>query len=277
MPRAEVNGISMNYEVAGDGPPLVLIHAWPTDHAVWQLQVPVFSQYYRTIAVDLRGCGQSDKPIGPNTPAQMASDVIRLLDVLGYERAAVAGISLGGAVAAEMTLDYPDRITSSIWVGANSEADTFLVTIGGETLLIRDAYMRILGPEGYLGFWEKVWKANIGLLFNEEFVQSRLGAYLIRSIFEERYGRFNADPSSIINILHGTAGWTIVDRLAGLSRPVQVVVGDQDPTFVYCEEQGRLAAGAEYVMIEHSGHFCILDQAERFNSAALDFLQRTNA
>jgi pimeloyl-ACP methyl ester carboxylesterase len=277
MPRAEVNGITMNYEVAGDGPPLVLIHAWPTDHAIWQLQVPVFSQYFRTIAVDLRGCGQTDKPEGLNTPALMANDVVRLLDVLGYERAAVAGISLGGAVAAEMTLDYPDRVVSAIWVGANSEADTFLVTIGGETMLIMDAYLRVLAPQGYLGFWEKVWKANIGLLFNEEFVQSGLGSYLIQSIFEDRYGHMNADPRSIINILNGIRGWTIVDRLPGLSRPVQIVVGDQDPTLDYCEEQGRMAAGAEYVLIENSGHFCILDQTAHFNAAALDFLNRTHA
>jgi pimeloyl-ACP methyl ester carboxylesterase len=277
MPRAEVNGISMNYEVAGDGPPLVLIHAWPTDHAVWQLQVPVFSQYYRTIAVDLRGCGQSDKPDGPNTPEIMSNDVAALLDVLGQERAAVAGISLGGIVAAQMTLDHPERVVSSIWVGAPSDMDRFLVTIGGETMLIADAYMRILQPEGYLGFWEKVWKANIGLLFNDEFVQSRLGSYLIRSIFEERYGRFNADPSSIINIINGLRGWTIQDRLSSVSRPVQVVVGDQDPTFEYCEEQGRLTAGAEYVRIDYSGHFSILDQPARFNEVALDFLRRTHA
>jgi pimeloyl-ACP methyl ester carboxylesterase len=277
MPRAEVNGISLNYEVAGDGPPLVLLHAWPTDHAVWQLQVPVFSQFYRTIAVDMRGCGQSDKPPGPNTPAIMASDIVGLLDVLGYEKAAVAGISLGGAVAAEITLDYPQRVTSSIWIGANSDADTFLITIGDETMVISEAYLRILEPEGYPGFWEKVWKANISLLFNEEFVQSRLGSYLITSIFEERYGRFNADPTAIINILYSIAGWSIVDRLSGLSRPVQVVVGDQDPTLVYCEEQGRMAAGAEYVLMENSGHFSILDQAERFNTLALDFLRRTHA
>lgn len=277
MPRAEVNGISLNYEVAGDGPPLVLLHAWPTDHAVWQLQVPVFSQFYRTIAVDMRGCGQSDKPAGLNSPAVMASDIVGLLDALGVEKAAVAGISLGGAVAAEITLDYPERVTSSIWIGANSDADTFLITIGEETMVISEAYLRILEPEGYLGFWENVWKANIGLLFNEEFVQSRLGSYLITSIFEERYGRFNADPTSIINILHSIAGWSIVDRLSGLSRPVQVVVGDHDPTLVYCEEQGRLAAGAEYVLMENSGHFSILDQAERFNAVALDFLRRTHA
>ena len=277
MPRAEVNGIHMNYEVAGDGPPLVLIHAWPTDHAVWQLQVPVFSQYYRTIAVDLRGCGQSDKPSGPNTPAMMSDDVVALLDVLGYERAAVCGISLGGMVAAQMTLDHPDRVTSSIWVGAPSDSDRFLVTIEGDTMVIMDAYLRVLEPEGYPGFWEKVWKANIGLLFNDEFVQSRLGSYLIKSIFEDRYNRFNADPSSIISILNSMRGWSIVDRLSGVSRPVQIVVGDQDPTLDYCEEQGRLTAGAEYVLMEYSGHFSTLDQPARFNDVALDFLRRTGA
>ena len=66
-------------------------------------------------------------------------------------------------------------------------------------------------------------------------------------------------------------------RLPRLARPVQVVVGDQDPTLIYCEEQGRLAAGAEYVLIENSGHFCILDQTARFNEVALDFLRRTYA
>jgi 3-oxoadipate enol-lactonase len=277
MPRAQVNGISMNYEVAGDGPPLVLIHAWPTDHAIWQLQMPVFSQYYRTIAIDLRGCGQSDKPPGPNTPAMMSDDIAALLDVLGYDQAAICGISLGGAVAAQLTLDHPDRVRSSIWIGANSRADTFMVTINGETSVIMDAYLRVLQPEGYPGFWEKVWKANIGLLFNDEFVQSRLGSYLIASIFEERYNRFNVDPSAIIGILNSIRGWNIEDRLSSVSRPVMVVVGDQDPTLEYCEEQGQLTAGAEYVLMENSGHFSILDQTARFNEVALDFLRRTHA
>jgi pimeloyl-ACP methyl ester carboxylesterase len=275
MPRAAVNGIGLNYEVAGEGPPLVLLHAWPTDHAVWQLQVPVFAQFYRTIAVDMRGCGQSDKPSGPNTPVTMSDDIAALLDVLGIGRAAVCGISLGGMVAAQMTLDHPDRVTSSIWVGAPSDSDRFLVTIDGETMVIMDAYLRVLRPEGYPGFWQKVWRANIGLLFNEEFVGSRLGAHLIESLFVERYNRLNADPTPIINILNSMRGWSILDRLPGVTRPVQVVVGDQDPTLEYCAEQGRLTAGAEYVLMENSGHFSTLDQTARFNEVALDFLRRT--
>ena len=275
MPRAAVNGTHINYEVAGDGFPVVLIHAWPTDHAVWQLQVPVFSQYYRTIAVDLRGCGQSDKPTGPNTPRIMSNDIVALLDSLGHERAAVCGISLGAMVAAQMTIDHPDRVASSIWVGGPSDTDRFLITVGGETMVIMDAYLRVLQPEGYLAFWEKVWKANIPLLFNDEFVQSNVGSYLIRSLFEERYARFNADHSSIANILNSIRGWSILDDLPNVRRPVQVVVGDHDPTLEYCQEQGRLTAGAEYVEIANSGHFSILDQPARFNEVALDFLRRT--
>jgi 3-oxoadipate enol-lactonase len=277
MPRASVKGVALNYEVAGDSLPLLFIHAWPTDHAVWQLQIPVFSQFFRTIGVDLRGCGQSEKPAGRNSPETMSEDMFGLLDVLGIERAAVCGISLGGVIAAQMTLDHPDRVIASVWVGAPSDCDRFLITIGNEAIPILDAYLRILEPEGYAGFWQKVWKANIGLLFNEEFVRSRLGAYLIHSLFEERYSRFNADSRSIIGILNGLRGWSILDRLPGVSRPVQVVVGDHDPTLEYCEEQGRLAAGAEYVVMEDSGHFTNLDQAARFNHVVLEFLGRTTS
>jgi 3-oxoadipate enol-lactonase len=275
MPRAFVNGIHMNYEVAGDGFPLVLIHAWPTDLAIWQLQVPVFSQFYRTIAVDLRGCGLSDKPSDPIDTVTQSDDVVGLLDALGIKQAAVAGISLGGMVAAQMTLDHPERVASSIWIGAPSDSREFFVTIGGETMLIADAYLQVLEPEGYPAFWEKVWKANIGLLVNEEFVKSRLGSYLLKSLFEDRYARLNADPSAIINIVDTMRNWTIRDRLQDVSRPVQVVVGENDPTLDYCKEQAALTKGAEYVLIEDSGHFCILDQTSYFNDVALDFLSRS--
>lgn len=275
MPRASVNATTLNYEVAGEGSPLLLIHAWPTDHAIWQLQVPVFSEYFRTIAVDLRGCGQSDKTPGDKSPRTMSEDMIALLDELSLPRAAVCGISLGGVVAAQMTLDHPDRISASVWVGAPSDVDGFLITIGDETMTIREAYLRVLEPEGYRGFWEKVWKANIGLLFNPEFVQSRVGSHLIQSLFEERYARFNADASAIIEILNTMRGWNIRDRLASVSRPVMVVAGDHDPTLEYCREQGRMARGAEYVEIENSGHFSTLDQVAQFNDIVLDFLSRT--
>ncbi len=275
MPRTQVGAISLNYETAGSGFPLVLIHAWPTDHAIWQLQMPVFSRDYHTIAVDLRGLGQSDKPPAPNTPEIMTRDLVGLLDALGIERAAVCGISLGGVVAAQMTLDAPQRVASAVWVGAPSYVDRFMITVGGETIPLAEVYLRVLEPEGYLGFWHKVWKANIELLFNEEFVQSRLGTYLIESLFEDRYARWNADARPIIDILHGLSTWNILDRLPTVTRPVQVVVGDHDPTFVYCEEQGRLTANAEYVVIDNSGHFCNLDNPARFNQVVLDFLHRT--
>jgi pimeloyl-ACP methyl ester carboxylesterase len=275
MPRATANGISINFEVEGSGFPLLLIHAWPSDHAIWQLQVPVFSERYQTIAVDLRGLGQSEKPAGRNDPEVMARDMVGLLDALGIERAAVCGISLGGCVAAQMTLDHPSRVASAIWLGAPSYVDKFMIDLGTETIPLVEAYQRVLGPEGYMGFWQKVWKPNIQFLFNREFVDSRLGQHLIASLFEDRYARFNADGRHAMNILDGLSTWSIQDKLAGNTRPVQIIVGDNDPTRSYDEEQARLTRGAEFVLVENSGHFSNLDQATYFNRVALDFLGRT--
>jgi len=67
MPRVSVKGVGLYYEEAGDGFPLVLLHPWPTDHAMWLFQVPVFSEAYRVITPDIKGLGKSDKPEGEGT------------------------------------------------------------------------------------------------------------------------------------------------------------------------------------------------------------------
>jgi 3-oxoadipate enol-lactonase len=274
MPYVRVNDVGLNYEVAGSGAPLLLLHGWSLDHAIWQLQIPVFSEHYQTFAVDLRGCGRSDKPTGPTSAEMLAADMVGLLDALGIVRAAVCGISLGGVVAAQMTLDYPERVAAAVWAGAPNHVEEFLLTVGDETLPIIDFYLRILEPEGYRGFWEKVWKANIGLLFNREFVTTPFGGYLIRTLFEDRYMRLNANPSPLVEIIKGQRTWSIRDRLPTVRRPVLVVVGAEDPTLPQCEEEGRLTAGAEYVVIENSAHLCNLDQPAHFNQVVLNFLNR---
>ena len=100
------------------------------------------------------------------------------------------------------------RQSAEIWVGASGDLDRFLLETESKTILLIDAYLRVLVADGHDGFWQKVWKANIRLLFNEEFVQSRLGTYVIQSLSEDRYSRFNADARSIIGI---TRDWSRFD------------------------------------------------------------------
>ncbi|MEV6151682.1 alpha/beta fold hydrolase [Nonomuraea sp. NPDC052129] len=109
--EAHVNGIKLVYREEGDpaAPPLVLIHGRTADHNDWNGITQHFAARYHVFAIDLRGHGASDYP-GAYALADMARDVVALLDELGFERATLVGHSLGGAVAYLLAMTWPDRV-----------------------------------------------------------------------------------------------------------------------------------------------------------------------
>ena len=74
MPYAKTNGINLHYREYGKGEPLVLIHGLGSSLESWDVQVPIYSEHFRVIALDNRGSGRSDKPDYPYTMEQMADD-----------------------------------------------------------------------------------------------------------------------------------------------------------------------------------------------------------
>lgn len=119
MPRAQVNGINLYYEISGSGEPLVLIAGMGYDVWYWQRMLPGLSRHFQVISFDNRGIGQSDKPPGPYTAHLLANDTAGLLDALGIPQAHVFGHSMGGFVAQAMALDYPQRIKKLILAATN--------------------------------------------------------------------------------------------------------------------------------------------------------------
>src|SRR5579862_3087511 len=104
------NHIKLHHEIVGKGPSLVFIHGLGSSTRDWEFQIPEFAKSYQVITFDLRGHGQSDKPDVPYTIPMFAADTAGLLSSLGVERAHLVGISLGGAVAFQFALDYPDLL-----------------------------------------------------------------------------------------------------------------------------------------------------------------------
>jgi 3-oxoadipate enol-lactonase len=88
------------------------MHSLAMDHRFWRLVAPALAADGPVLCVDLRGHGQSSKPQGPYTVAQMAADVAALVRALGFERAVAAGASLGGCVAQQLALDNPGLIAA---------------------------------------------------------------------------------------------------------------------------------------------------------------------
>ena len=98
------------WERQGAGPPLLLIHGLGYARWGWEPVLPGLAERFSVVLFDNRGIGESDAPPGPYTAAEMAADAVQVLDEAGIERAHVVGTSLGGMVAQELALAYPERV-----------------------------------------------------------------------------------------------------------------------------------------------------------------------
>ncbi|WP_107656055.1 alpha/beta fold hydrolase [Nocardia suismassiliense] len=111
MPYAKAaNGVRLAYQIAGEGAPLFLLAGQANNHHWWDGIREDFETRYRTVTLDWRGTGDSDKPDEPYSTAGFADDVVAVLDDLGIERAAVYGTSMGGRVAQWLAARHPERV-----------------------------------------------------------------------------------------------------------------------------------------------------------------------
>ncbi|MBA2678591.1 MAG: alpha/beta hydrolase [Ktedonobacteraceae bacterium] len=114
---AEVNGTTLYYEIVGEGHPLVLIHGHLLDRRSWDDQFAIFAQRYRVVRYDQRGYGESGL-ITKGESYSERQDLYELMKFLGIESAYVMGVSGGGALAIDFTLEHPVMVDALIPVTA---------------------------------------------------------------------------------------------------------------------------------------------------------------
>src|SRR3954467_9484063 len=107
---APSGAVELHYETGGRGPAVLLVMGLGMSLAAWWRTVPVLARHFRVIAFDNRGIGRSGGSPWPYFAGRMADDAVAVLDSAGEQRAHVYGISLGGMVAQEIALRYPDRV-----------------------------------------------------------------------------------------------------------------------------------------------------------------------
>jgi pimeloyl-ACP methyl ester carboxylesterase len=113
MSRADADGVGIEYEVTGQGRPVVLLHGFPDSARLWRHQVPALARAgFQVIVPDLRGYGKSDKPeaVDAYSLPFLAGDVLAILDSLGIDRAHVVGHDWGAALAWGLASLAPDRV-----------------------------------------------------------------------------------------------------------------------------------------------------------------------
>src|SRR3954449_1055848 len=129
MPQVEVDGLTINYDVQGDGDALLLIPYLSADHACYAFQLPAYTEHFSCIAIDLPGTGDSDKPPGPYSTDAYADQVATFLGAIGIERAHVAGVSLGAAVGMHLAARHPDRVRSLSLHSPWDRSDAYLRSV----------------------------------------------------------------------------------------------------------------------------------------------------
>lgn len=260
----DVQGAPLYYEVAGEGPALLLIHAGVADHRMWDQQFAVFAQHYRTIRYDLRPYGQSQLPVGLFADYE---DPAALLQHLGVETAHVIGASFGGAVALDFALAHPAMVDSLILVAP---------AMGGYP---PSEEIQLFGKEEKAmlerGDVEGATELNLRMWVDGPLRTPEQVNPLVRQrVHDMQYQAFMAViPEGIEEIALDPPA---VERLAELHIPTFILVGDHDvpQKLTLAHELTRQIAGAQQIVVPGVAHMVSMEQPEFFISTVLEFLSK---
>jgi pimeloyl-ACP methyl ester carboxylesterase len=261
---AEVNGTRLYYETTGVGHPFVLIHGYTLDNRMWNNQFDTLSQKYKVIRYDLRGFGKSACP-SPDQKYCHTEDLKALLDYLKISKANVMGLSMGGGIAVEFTLEHPERVRALIPVdstlGGFSYSDEF-------NAIFKELFSKF-SKEG-LGSAKTVW----------------MGCQLFEPIFE-----MPEEASKFSKMVSDYSGWhwstnsdamqsitpAAIRRLGEINVPVLVIVGERDMSdfLKIARVMERDIQNAHLVVLDDSGHMSNMENPEAFNREVLSFLGST--
>lgn len=248
------------YKEAGKGEPLVLIHAFPTDHRLWKPQLDALSSHFHVIVLDLKGFGSSDKTDGQAvTMTTYADQVAELLDQLHIKKAIIGGESMGGYISLAFLKKYPEKVAGLILSNTTSNADTEEGKIKRETTA---ADVLTNGTQALINNFMS--KALTPLASDET------RAYLL-SILKEQ------TPEGIASATRGMAlREDQSEILAKTTIPILILSGDKDTLLLpeQSEKMKTLAKNSQFILIANAAHLSNLEQPEIWNKAVIDFFNK---
>jgi pimeloyl-ACP methyl ester carboxylesterase len=258
------DGISIHYELQGEGTPLLLIMGLGADHSVWADHLAEYERHFRCVLIDNRGVGRSDKPEGPYTTARMAQDVAEVADALGIASAHVAGISMGGAIAQELCLQRPDLVRSSVLISSWPRLNEYAVRVFEHMKAVRAG----VGLEHFMDLIQLwIFTAPYYADHSDDLAQGRADA----AATEDPQPQHGFDGQADACITHDCA-----DRLGEITAPTLVVAGEDD-IFTPLAFSRALADGipnAELAVWPDAGHAVHWEVLDEFNARSRDFLLR---
>lgn len=262
MPKARTNGIDIDYAVEGEGEPLVMIMGLGGPRGSFKHQTRAFKKHYRTVTFDNRGVGKSDKPKGPYSIRMMAEDTLGLMDHLSIQSAHVLGVSMGGMIAQELTINHPERVAklalgctfATAGSGSSSSETNRAAEARAESSQDETSQRKLISDTLDLSFTS--W-SNRTILRRVAKVAIRF--YPIGGMIEQ---------------IKAVSTFDSAERPRKIHAPTLVIPGTDDrlidPTS--SETVTKLVPNARLVKVPGGGHYFFMEKHDGFNREVLLFL-----
>ena len=263
MPYAENEGARIWWEEQGSGDPLLLIMGLGYSSKFWHRVAPAMAEQFRVIMLDNRGVGLSNVPDGPYPIPLMASDAKAVLDAAGVSSAHVFGISMGGMIAQEFAINYPQKVRALI-LGCTA--------CGGKKAVRADSeVLKVVWDRANMDAEQAFW-SMAPYVYDETTPR-----HLIEADFEIRKQTYPTSKAYLAQV-EGIFSWESFDRLPQIKAPTLVIHGETDR--LVPPGNGRILAeripGARLVMLPSVSHMFFTDRAEESNQIIIDFLKENS-
>jgi pimeloyl-ACP methyl ester carboxylesterase len=255
----------MYYEVHGEGFPLVMIMGLSANSDWWEPEIiEQCSQHFKTIIFDNRGAGRTDKPEIDYSIKMFADDTAGLMDVLNIDRAHVLGVSMGGMIAQELVLNYPEKVENLI-LGCTHCGGSKQIFAAENILNLLTGSIEDISPE-------EVLQKFLPYMFTEEFIQNNPG--YIES-FKQRalIAPISADPYQ--RQINAIMGFNTYRRLKNIEAPTLVIHGKRG--ILVPTENGEILAekipGAKLLLLDNAAHLYDQPDTDKVINSTLEFLK----
>jgi 3-oxoadipate enol-lactonase len=259
---AKLDRTSLSYEMIGSGCPLVLISGGGIlDKRAWDDQFQAFGEFHKVVRYDVRGIGQSLRPVEAFSHSQDLCDLLHFLDV---KNAHILGLSFGGAVAIDFAIEHPDMVDSMVLAAtgtsSDAKAEDNLKTLAGLSSMAKE--------QGLPHVIELILDTRSFLYMGHSHIRERM-----RQIYLDNHDVFESGFPFIR--LWQPAEPPANERLSEIRARVLILQGENDsPVYQSMTDRLLSIAGARKLVIAGAGHAINLDQPDEFNRTVIEFLRR---
>lgn len=271
MARLDIDGLALNVEGSGSGPPVVLLHGFTGSLTTWQHLAAVLSADFEVLAVDIVGHGESDSPAALERYQMLrcVDDLVALLRALGHERASWLGYSMGARTALQVAVHRPDAVDALVLEGVTpglADAGERAARVASDEALAERIERE--GIEAFVDFWQSI------ALWN---TQDGLSAETVEGLRRQRMANTQIGLANSLRGMGTGAYEPVHARLVEVEVPTLLLTGALDLKFTaIAEEMAKTLPNVERHVIDGAGHAVHLEDPVAFDAAVTAFLGRVH-